>query len=174
MAECRCALSPRILLGMRKATGHKLKFDTKMFGTQAVCVVHVGSCSSMWYLHITLPTLSHLVLSNSLIYSSRYSMYLCSNTRGWTKASLNEPSSRFMRWVDHILFCPSGTFDVFFHTLYPLFWVTKVFFTGSNFKGRTRYSLCIFVCSLWSENDPPNARAKPALPCCLAEKPGFL
>ena len=33
-----------LLLGMRKATGHKLVIDTKMCGTQIVCIVNVGVC----------------------------------------------------------------------------------------------------------------------------------
>ena len=34
-----------LLLGMRKATGHKLVIDTEMRGTQTVCIVNVGVCS---------------------------------------------------------------------------------------------------------------------------------
>ena len=33
-----------LLLGMRKATGHKLVIDTRLCGTQIVCIVYVGVC----------------------------------------------------------------------------------------------------------------------------------
>ena len=37
LAECRCALSPFLLMVRRKTTGNKPAIDTRMCGTQIVC-----------------------------------------------------------------------------------------------------------------------------------------